>query len=244
MINCIAIIPARYTSTRFPGKPLAKICGKPMLWWVYQQVLKCKKISKIIIATDDELIADFCKENSFPYVMTSKDHMHSTSRAFEAAKKYPSDFYVVINGDEPLINPKAIDSAVPNKIGNNIYVSNVITRIKNPVEALDPTNIKVVFDINNHALMYTRSLVPYPKASLNYSFFKHVGIITYNYSALEFFVSTPKGYLESVEDINELRFIENGIKIKVIKCNIDTISVDTPKDILAVEERIRKNGMR
>ena len=242
-MKVIAIIPARYASSRFPGKPLADICGKPMIWWVYNQVKKVKDLEEVYVATDDKRIKDVCDQYNINAIMTSKDHKTSTERVFEVAQKIESDLYIVINGDEPLIEPQLIQRIIPKKeISDDFYVANLMTEIKNPVEVVDFTNIKVVVDKDSNALFFSRSPIPYPKASMNYKYYKHVGILIYTYNALEFFSNTKKGELEKIEDINEIRFIENGKKVKMIKANAKSLSVDTPKDLEKVISVIEKRN--
>ena len=238
-MKIVAVIPARYKSTRFPGKPLADICGKPMIWWVYNQVCKAKKISEVYVATDSEEIANVCEEFKINYVMTSENHKTSTERLYEVAQNVESDLYVCINGDEPLIDPNVIEKIIPDESYNkDFYVSNLMTEIKNPVECVDFTNIKVVTDFENNALFMSRSPIPYPKASLNYKYYKHVGVLIYTKSALKFFSETTKGKNELVEDVNELRFIENGKKLKMVEVQASSLSVDTPKDLESVRSVI------
>ena len=236
-MKVIAIIPARYQSSRFPGKPLADISGKPMIWWVYNQVKKCKKIDDVYVATDDTRIFDLCTAENINCIMTSASHKTSTERAFEVSQKVNSQLYVVVNGDEPLIDPDLIDSIVPEVMPtDDIFVSNLMTEISNPVEVVDFTNIKVVTDCNSNALFMSRSPVPYPKASIDYKYYKHVGVLIYNSAALAFFANTEKGYNEKIEDVNELRFIEHGVKLKMITVEAHSLSVDTPKDLDFVRE--------
>jgi 3-deoxy-manno-octulosonate cytidylyltransferase (CMP-KDO synthetase) len=242
-MKIIGIIPARYKSTRFEGKPLADICGKPMIWWVYQQVKKSTKLSEVYVATDDERISTICERFSINYIMTQSIHGTSTERLNEVAHKIEADFYVCINGDEPLIDPSIIDAIVPKKkMKSNFYVANLMTEINSPVESIDSTNIKVVTDFENNALFMSRNAIPYPKSSINYKFHKHIGVLVYSIEALEFFANTPKGYNEKIEDVNELRFIEHGKKIKMIKVKANSLSVDTKKDLekirLIIEKRI------
>lgn len=237
MEKIIAVIPSRYKSSRFPGKPLADLCGKPMIWWVYQQVNKVKEIDEVYVATDDDRIAKCCEENGLKWVMTRDDHGTSTERVYEVAQKIPAGLYVVINGDEPLIDPDIIRAIIPSEMPqNDFYVSNLMTEIKSPVEVVDFTNIKVVTDEDSNALFMSRSAIPYPKSSIDYVYYKHIGVLIYSFNALEFFAKTPKGYNEKIEDVNELRFIEHGKKLKMIKVEAHSLSVDTPKDL----EHVRK----
>jgi len=231
-MKTIAVIPARYASSRFPGKPLADLCGRPMIWWVNRQVKKVKEISDVYVATDDDRIAETCAKYGINYVMTRSDHSTSTERVYEVAQKVPADLYVVINGDEPLIDHEIIRAVIPSrKPDGEFYVSNLMTEIKSPVEAIDFTNIKVVTDENSEALFFSRSPIPYPKSSIDYKYYKHVGVLIYDINALAFFSNTPKGHNEKIEDVNELRFVEHGKKIKMVTVEANSLSVDTPKDL-------------
>ena len=164
--------------------------------------------------------------------MTANTHQTSTERLLEVAKKIPSDLYICINGDEPLIAPQVVEAIIPSfKPEQDFYVSNLMTEIKNPVEVVDFTNIKVVLDAYGNALFMSRSPIPYPKSSMEFVYYKHVGVLIYSLSALEFFTQTEKGPNELIEDINELRFIEHGKKLKMIPVVSNTLSVDTPKDL-------------
>ena len=241
-MKVIAVIPARYSSSRFPGKPLADICGRPMIWWVYNQVKKVKEIEEVYVATDDDRIADVCDSLDIKYVLTSQNHNTSTERVNEVADRIKSDLYICINGDEPLIDPDIIRAIIPTKAPEtDFYVSNLMTAISDPVEAIDFTNIKVVTDNDDNALFMSRSPIPYPKASMEYKYYKHVGVLIYTKSALEFFATTSKGKNELVEDVNELRFIENGKKLKMIEVNAHSLSVDTPKDLEKIKKIIKVN---
>jgi 3-deoxy-manno-octulosonate cytidylyltransferase (CMP-KDO synthetase) len=233
-MKIIAVIPARYNSTRFKGKPLADICGKPMIWWVYNQVLKVEEFSEIIVATDDKRIAEICEKYYMKYVVTSSELETSTERLYEVSLAEDADYYVCVNGDEPLIDPATIKAILPKEVIKEIYVANLMTNIVNPIEVVDNTNIKVVTDQDNNALYMSRSPIPYPKASMNFIYKKHLGVLVYNKLALKVFKQTPRCNLEKIEDINELRFIENGYKLKMIEVAVETLSVDTPKDLIKV----------
>ena len=239
-MKIVAIIPARYQSTRFPGKPLADLCGKPMIWWVFNQVKKVSEIDEVYVATDNDRIFSVCKEFGINSIMTDSHHKTSTERINEVAHKVEADLYVVINGDEPLIDPEVIRAIIlTSRIDTDFYVSNLMTEIVRPSEVVDFTNIKVVTDEKSNALFMSRSPIPYPKSSINYKYYKHVGVLIYSKSALEFFATTPKGYNEKIEDINELRFIEHGKKIKMVEVEAHSLSVDTPKDLEYVKTVIK-----
>lgn len=238
-MKIIIIIPARYSSSRFPGKPLAEICCKPMIWWTYSQAKRVRNVYDVLVATDDERILKKCLELDIKCELTSKNCKTSTERLFEIAKNHKADLYIAVNGDEPLIKPELIEKIIPSEINASKQVFNLMTSIKDPVHAIDPSNIKVVVDENSNALLFSRSIIPYPKSSLNYVFYKHVGVIAYTFDALSFFASTKRGKLEEIEDINELRFIEHGVPVKMVKVECETLSVDTPKDLEYIENIIK-----
>lgn len=238
-MRAAAIIPARYGSSRLAGKPLEDICGRPMIWWVYRQIQKCRKIDAIRVATDDRRILDVCSSYGIECLMTSKDHRTSTERLYEAAQKIPADIYVCVNGDEPLIEPETVEQVIPES-KEDFFAANLMTVIKNPVEAVDSTNIKVVADVEGNAVFFSRSPIPYPKGSIRYQYFKHLGVLSYSPEALRFFSETERGPIEAVEDINELRFIEHGKKLRMIPVEADTLSVDTQKDLEYVRRVIRE----
>ncbi len=235
-MKIIAIIPARYSSSRFPGKPLADICGKPMVWWVYQQVKKVQKINDVYIATDDKRIEEACSGLGLNIEMTAAGVSSSTERAYEVAKRKKADYYVVVNGDEPLIEPETIGQIIPHDRCDGFYVGNLMTQIKRPEQVVDVTNIKVVTDEKDNALFMSRSPIPYPKSSMEYEYYKHVGVLIYSFDALKFFTETSKGHNERIEDINELRFLEHNKKIKMTKVETAALSVDVPKDLEYVKE--------
>ena len=172
-MRVVAIIPARYHSSRFPGKPLADLCGKPMIWWVYNQVKKVSEIDEVYVATDDKRIEEVCNKQRINVVMTRDDHGTSTERVNEVAHKVDADLYIVINGDEPLIDPEIIRAIIPtDEMTPDFYVSNLMTEILRPSEVVDFTNIKVVTDEEENALFMSRSPIPYPKASIEYKYYK------------------------------------------------------------------------
>ena len=238
-MRAIAIIPARYDSGRFKGKPLADLCGRPMLWWVYHQVKKAQKLQEVWVATDHEAIRAACSEYQIPCRMTSPQCPTSTQRVWEVAQELSADVYVCVNGNEPLIRPELVDCAVPSST-ENFFAANLMTAVHSPVEAVDETNIKVVADERGKALFFSRSPIPHPKASVDYQFYKHLGVLSYTKEALEFFHNTPRGPLEAIEDINELRFIEHGKPLQMIPVEAESLSVDTPKDLEYVRGLLRE----
>lgn len=238
-MRIVAIIPARYESSRLRGKPLADICGRPMIWWVYRQIMKSRKIDAVYVATDDEKIQKVCEQYGLVSIMTSPLHRSSTERLYEVAQNIPADVYICVNGDEPLIEPSVVEQVIPSG-GEPFFASNLMTKIHHPVEAVDDTNIKVVTDGEGNALFMSRCPIPHPKARVDYDYFKHLGVLAYSPEALRFFAKTEKGPVEAIEDINELRFIEHGKKLKMIPVEARTLSVDTPKDLEFVRGVIRE----
>lgn len=235
-MRIVGIIPARYQSSRFEGKPLADICGKPMIWWVYQKAVLVEEFVEVYVATDDERIENVCKEYGINVVMTDSNHKTGTDRIAEVATKVKADLYVNIQGDEPLIEPDTIRQAVlPFLKGEDIDVTNLMTEIKDPVDVVNCTVPKVVTNKENVGIFLSRSPIPYPKGALEYKYYKQVCVYGFTPRALQFYSEYGKNYgkakIEAIEDIEILRFIENGYKVQYIEVDSDTVAVDTPKDL-------------
>lgn len=237
------VIPARYGSTRLPGKPLMEICGKPMIWWVYHRCTQIRGLDQVWIATDDERILMACRREGIPAVMTSPYHATAANRLWEAARQIPADFYIQINGDEPLISRRAVAAAIPAEDipRDREFGINVITQVRDPVQVLDDSNIKVVFDEEFRALYMSRRPIPHPYHSLDVVYYKHVGIIGYNRKMLDFYAASKPGRLERIEGIDTLRFLDYGKELRLIPVeHLESLSVDTAKDLTRVREIIRK----
>ena len=233
-LKIVGVIPSRYGSTRFPAKPLSDICGKPMVWYVYQQAKKVKSISEVYVATDDQRIVDVCNKYDMNVIMTSDQHKTPNDRVHEVSTKIDADIYVCINGDEPLIEPEVIERSLPEEKDQNdleYFYSNVITTISNPVEVVDPTNIKAVVNAQGDAMWASRSPIPYPKGNMEFEYKKIVGIAAFSKKALQFYVDTPRSQVEFTEELDLYRFLENGKKVKLKEIECHTLSVDTPKDL-------------
>lgn len=246
-MKIIGVIPARYQSSRFPGKPLADICGKPMIWWVYQQCLKVEELDEVYVATDSEKIRSACEENGMKVVMTSDKHMTGTDRIGEVAEKVSADLYVNIQGDEPLIEPENIRKAIaPFFYDEKLMISNLMTKIKNPVDVVNFTVPKVITNKDNVGVYLTRSTAPYPKGSIDYAYYKQVCVYGFKPEALKFYCEYGKKYgkarIEAIEDIEILRFIENGYKVQYIEVDSDTVAVDTEKDLEKVRMLMEKRN--
>lgn len=237
-MKVIGVIPARYSSTRVPGKPLADICGYPMVWWVFQQAKKVKEIDEIVVATDDEKVINVCSHFGIPAMMTSKTHTTPTSRIYEVSTKIDGDLYAFISGDEPLIETDALSAVIGDARDNGFDVTNAMSRIKTAPEVIDSTNIKVTVGTRGTLLYATRSPIPFPKGGLQFNYMKFTGISVYSKKALKFFNDTPRSQIETIEECDLLRFIDKGIEVKMVEVECRNISVDTPKDLEMVREII------
>ena len=242
-MKIVGVIPARYRSNRFPGKPLADICGKPMIWWVYQQLAKAKGIDEVYVATDDERIVRVCERENLNVVMTSEECPTHLERLYEVSTKIDADFYINVNGDEPLIESRCIEDLIPKDVDpESSYVANGMMVLRDPIDAIDSSKIKIAVDMQGYGMYMARSPIPFPKARANYQLKKFVGVQCFTKKALEFVHMTPRGEIESIEDIDEFRFLENGHKIKFILTEANTLSVDTPKDLQKVASIIAGGG--
>lgn len=240
-MNVICVIPARYQSTRLPGKPIVDICGKPMIWWVYQQTNKVREFSKIYVATDDERIATVCTKYEIPFVMTRSDHVNHVTRLAEVSDKIVADYYVCVNGDEPLILPENIRNILPDKIvTDEVYAGYLMRTLTDPAETLDPSNIKLSVLNNGKCIYMSRMPIPYPKGTINVAYKKLMGVECFNKVALDFYVNTPMGELEKIEDIDHLRFIEHGKNVIIKLTDSESLSVDTKNDLEKVRQIISK----
>jgi len=239
-MKIIGVIPARYESTRFPGKPLADISGKPMIWWVYQKVRHIKEFSEVYCAIDDDRIQGVCEECNINFLRTRNDHPDHISRIHEVSEKISADYYVCINGDEPLITEDCIVPVLPRAIEAEPFFGGAMRILNNPAEAIDPANIKIVFSETGRCLYMSRIPVPYPKGTLKEPYRKYVGVECFNKAALDFFVNTEMGNVEKVEDIDHLRFLEHGIDLHFSLVKSDSISVDTKKDLDFVREKMKE----
>lgn len=235
-MKIIGVIPARYKSSRFPGKPLADICGKPMIWWVYQQCKKVEEFDNVYVATDNQRIFNVCKSLNMEVLMTSDSHKTGTDRIGEVARKIPADLIVNIQGDEPLLEPDTIRAAIkPFYTNPALEISNLMTEITNPVDVVNSTVPKVITNKEGIGIYLTRIPAPYPKGSLNFKYYKQVCVYGFKPAALNFYcdygMKYGKAKVEAIEDIEILRFIENGYKVQYIEVDSETVAVDTPNDL-------------
>lgn len=240
-MNILGVIPARYKSTRFPGKPLVDISGRPMIWWVYKHCVDANIFTDVIVATDDERILQSCKTHKIKAIITSESNQTGMDRMGEVALSIKADMYVDIQGDEPLLEPETIAKAVMPVIENpSIQVTNLMTKITNPSDIINSTIPKVVTCSDGRCVFLSRSPIPYPKGSLEVPYYKQVCVYGVSPTALGLFYNYGKKFgkssLEQIEDIELLRFIELDIPVHFIEVESNTIAVDTPKDL----EKVRK----
>lgn len=246
-MKIIGVIPSRYASTRFPGKGIADICGRPMIWWVYQSLVNAKGIDEAYVATDNQKITDVCDQYNIPWVMTSDDCKTHLERIYEVSTKINADFYINVNGDEPLIESSCIEDMIPDTSidPDSSYFANAMMILRDPIDAFDSSKIKIATDMQGYGMYMARSPIPFPKGRSDYSLKKFVGVQCFTKKALKFAYDTPRGYLEGIEDIDEFRFLENGHKVKFILTEATTLSVDTHKDLdkvrMIIDEKL-KNG--
>ncbi len=239
-MKIIGIIPARYNSSRFPGKPLADICDKPMIWWVYHNMLGLRNVDELYVATDDERIADTCKHYSIPFVMTSSSHETGSDRLVEVADKISADLYVVVLGDEPLIVSEDVNMLIDEAIKTDYDAYMLVKKFENPVDVVNSTTIKMALNDDNEVIFMSRATIPYPKGKLDYDFYKHVGAYVYRRRGVEGYREHKKSRIERIEDLEMLRLIEKHYLIKAIETNNFSISVDTKKDLERVNKIIRE----
>ncbi len=243
-MKAIGVIPVRFAATRFEGKVLADLLGKPVLQHVWERAKQSQLLEDLIIACDDERILKEATAFGAKALLTSKDHPSGSDRVIEVVKDIDVQIVVNIQGDEPLMHHSIIDDLVRALLDDNTCaVSTAITPIKNEQELNDPNLVKCVIDQNNYALYFSRSPIPYNRAKKNLKevdYYKHLGIYAFQKSFLMKFKDLPKSDLEKTEQLEQLRILQAGYKIKTVQTEHVTVSVDTPKDLKKAEELLRK----
>ena len=239
----VCIIPSRYESSRFPGKPLADLCGKPMIQHVYERVLRAKTVSSAAVATDDERIFAAVRAFGGQAVMTSARHRSGTDRIAEAVESMGlQDAAIVVNiqGDQPLFEPVQVDEVVgPLLADPSIPMSTLVYRIVRDEEITHPNAVKVAFDRNGFALYFSRATIPYVRdRGRQADYYKHHGIYAYRRDFLDVFTRLPEGKLEKLEALEQLRALEHGYRIKVVETLHDSVEVDTPEELQRVRDII------
>ncbi|MEM0492464.1 MAG: 3-deoxy-manno-octulosonate cytidylyltransferase [Candidatus Thermoplasmatota archaeon] len=240
----VCVIPARYRSTRFPGKPLVEICGKSMIQRVYEQAMKSSLIDEIYIATDDKRIKDKAESFGAKVIMTSEHHRCGTDRIAEAIQHIPGDIIINVQGDEPLIEPDALDSVIKPMLNNpTLKMATLITPITDKSEYMNPNVAKVTIDKNNYILYCSRSLIPYSRDGDETTIFKQIGVYVYRRDFLIEFSKMVETPYEKVEKLEQLRALENGYRIKAVETSYQPVGVDIPDDVKKVEKILKKRGM-
>ncbi|MBW1916601.1 MAG: 3-deoxy-manno-octulosonate cytidylyltransferase [Deltaproteobacteria bacterium] len=244
----VAIIPARYGSNRFPGKPLALIAGQPMVQRVYARASQVKQLTGVWVATDDRRIADCVQGFGGQVLMTRPDHPSGTDRLAEAAARLglaPPDVVINIQGDQPAFPVPVIDQLIQSLLTEpEVAMATLASRLTNPQAAQNPNVVKVVFDQRHQALYFSRAPIPFWRdAAESRYFYKHIGIYGYSYDFLRQYVRLPPGIWEQAEKLEQLRALEHGFAIRVVETQYETLEVDVPEDIARVESYLMADSL-
>src|SRR6266481_6965722 len=240
----IVVIPARYGSTRLPGKPLVSLAGKPMIQRVYERAKLAERPDRVIVATDDERIVKAVEGFGGEARMTRTAHRTGTERVAEVAAREGGDVFVNVQGDEPMLDPQSIDTAVNSLLEEpQASISTVATLIKTPADIMDPNVVKTVLDFESNALYFSRAPIPWVRdtaGKIHVLHMKHLGLYVFQRDALLEYPTLPQGELEKIEQLEQLRWLENGWKIRVAEVAHDAVSVDAPEDVARVEKLLQK----
>jgi 3-deoxy-manno-octulosonate cytidylyltransferase (CMP-KDO synthetase) len=245
-IQVLAVIPARYASTRFPGKPLAPIAGRPMIQHVVERVRGAGRVTRVLVATDDDRIRKAVEEFGGEVILTRPDHRTGTDRVAEVAAHVEADIYLNVQGDEPLMEPEAVEAVIEAMEDDDaVSIGTPCTAIVQPKDIMDPNVVKVVRDFDGNALYFSRAPVPWVRdrdESVAARHWKHLGLYAFRRDALLEYPTLPPGELERIEQLEQLRWLENGFRIRVVETDYDAVSVDAPADIERVEKILREGG--
>lgn len=237
-MKAVGVLPARWASTRLPGKVLVDICGKPLVQHVWERVRRCKRLSEVIVACDEPNVLERCRAFGANAVLTSREHPSGSDRVAEAASRSDADIIVNIQADEPLIAPELVDDLVLALENDEACVlATPVKRLGNAEEFRNPNIVKVVVDVNGHALYFSRAAIPFRRDGVppDYSrYFRHLGLYAYRRDFLFTYCQWPKSFLEQEESLEQLRVLEAGYKIKCVETDVETIGVDTPADVKKV----------
>lgn len=236
----VVVIPARYGSTRLPGKPLVSLCGKPMVQHVYERAKRAQTVSRVIVATDDQRIMEAVKGFGGEARMTRTDHRTGTERIAEVAAHEEGDVFVNVQGDEPLMDPVAVDTAVAALLEEPAaQIATVATPIRHAGDIMDPNVVKTVLDFDSNGLYFSRAPIPWVRSTqlkIHVKYWKHLGLYVFQRDALLEYPTLPQGELEKIEQLEQLRWLENGWKIRVAEVEHDAVSVDVAEDVARVEK--------
>src|SRR5579884_3400155 len=236
----VIVIPARYGSTRLPGKPLVQIAGKPMVQRVYERAKLAKMASRVIVATDDERIVNAVEAFGGEVRMTRSDHRTGTERIAEVAAHTDGQIFVNVQGDEPVLDPAAVDPPVSSLLEDPAAaIATVAVPIRTPSDIMDPNVVKTVLNFDGNALYFSRAPIPWVRDTgghVQARHLKHLGLYVFRREALLEFATFPQGDLERIEQLEQLRWLENGYRIRVAETEYKTVEVDTPEDVKKVEQ--------
>ncbi len=242
----VIVIPARYGSTRLPGKPLVQIAGKPMVQRVYERAKLAKMASRVIVATDDERIVKAVEAFGGEVRMTRSDHRTGTERIAEVAAHTDGQIFVNVQGDEPVLDPAAVDTAVSSLLeAPPAAIATVAVPIRTPSDIMDPNVVKTVLNFDGNALYFSRAPIPWVRDTgghVQARHLKHLGLYAFQRDALLEYPTLPQGELERIEQLEQLRWMENGWKIRVAEVEHDAVSVDVPEDVNRVEQILAASG--
>ena len=242
----LAIIPARHASVRFPGKPLTPIAGRPMIQHVVERVRRAERVSRVVVATDEASIKSAVESFGGEAILTRRDHRTGTDRVAEVAAHLPAEIYVNVQGDEPLIDPGTVDAVVSAMLEDeSVQVATPCTMISQSSDIMDPNVVKVVRDFEGNALYFSRAPIPWVRdtgETVAARHWKHLGLYAFRREALVEFPTLPPGDLERLEQLEQLRWLENGFRIRVVETDYDAVSVDVPGDVARVEQLLRAHN--
>jgi 3-deoxy-manno-octulosonate cytidylyltransferase (CMP-KDO synthetase) len=246
-MRVITVIPARMASTRLPGKPLASIAGKPMIQWVYERAVQARRVTRTIVATDDERVLKAVQAFGGEALMTSPELPSGTDRVAAVAQKVPGDIFVNVQGDEPLMDPKAIDSALALVESGQFKMATVMTPMTDPADLSNPAVVKVLADREHRAIYFSRHPIPYSRGSApgpggDFACRRHVGLYVYDRPTLFRICELPPSPWERGESLEQLRALQDGIAIGIKEVNFTSIGVDTPEDLETVRRILQREG--
>lgn len=240
----LIVIPARYAAARFPGKPLAEIAGKPMIQHVFERAKKSQLAARVLVATEDERIKTAVEKAGGEAILTRPDHRTGTDRVAEVAAHVPAGIYINVQGDEPLIDPATIDGVAAAMLEDeSVQLCTPCSAITQKNDIMDPNVVKVVLDFDGNGLYFSRAPIPWVRdtgTTVAARHWKHIGIYGYRRDALLEFPTLPPGELERIEQLEQLRWLENGFHMRVVETEYDPVSVDVPADVERVEKILRE----
>ncbi len=244
-MRVLAVLPARHGSTRFPGKPLTPIAGKPMIQHVWERTREAKRVDEVVVATDDERIREACRAFGADVEMTAADHPTGTDRLAEVAARRGEEIVVNVQGDEPLIEGFVVDAAVEALLQDERAAMSTVVHEAEPAAFDDPNRVKVVVDAEGLALYFSRAPIPYRRKATGLRPLQHVGLYVYRREFLLEFVKLERSPAEQAEELEQLRALENGHRIRVARIEGWTsVPVDVPDDVAIVEAALRRSGSR